>query len=115
MAPTAENKVEIQENKDGGKLKKLMTSTTLSQHLSKLRVHKSSKTEMADNNNIDVEANKQQKQQQQQQLAKAPVTPEEVKLPQYFQVKYLGKRDAKGLWGIKHTRKPVDDMVTAAR
>jgi len=32
-----------------------------------------------------------------------------------FLVKYLGKKDARGLWGIKHTRKPVDDMVALAR
>lgn len=32
-----------------------------------------------------------------------------------FLVKYLGKRDARGLWGIKHTRKPVDEMVGLAR
>jgi hypothetical protein len=30
-------------------------------------------------------------------------------------VKYLGKENVKGLWGIKHTRKPVDDMVGLAR
>ena len=34
---------------------------------------------------------------------------------QEFVVKYLGKREARGLWGIKHTRKPVDDMVGLAR
>jgi hypothetical protein len=34
---------------------------------------------------------------------------------QEFLVKYLGKKDARGLWGIKHTRKPVDDMVALAR
>ncbi|XP_067004665.2 uncharacterized protein [Anabrus simplex] len=38
-----------------------------------------------------------------------------VPLPQSFQVKYLGQRDASGLWGIKHTRKPVDQLVTTAR
>ncbi|CAH0761481.1 unnamed protein product [Diatraea saccharalis] len=32
-----------------------------------------------------------------------------------FQVKYLGQSDARGLWGIKHTRKPVDLMVAAAK
>jgi len=37
------------------------------------------------------------------------------KLPQTFVAKYLGKRDARGLWGIKHTRKPVDEMVTEAK
>lgn len=36
-------------------------------------------------------------------------------LPQEFKVKYLGKREAAGLWGIRYTRKPVDAMVTAAR
>lgn len=36
-------------------------------------------------------------------------------LPQVFQVKYLGSHDARGLWGIKHTRKPVDNMVAAAK
>jgi hypothetical protein len=41
--------------------------------------------------------------------------PEDVTLPQTFQVKSLGKVEAKGLWGIKHTRKPVDDMVANAR
>jgi len=40
---------------------------------------------------------------------------ESVKLPQVFNVKYLGKREARGLWGIKYTRKPVDDMVTLAK
>ncbi|XP_053621668.1 uncharacterized protein LOC128681643 [Plodia interpunctella] len=42
-----------------------------------------------------------------------PITVED--LPINFQVKYLGQRDAKGLWGIKHTRKPVDLMVAAAK
>ncbi|XP_067133909.1 low density lipoprotein receptor adapter protein 1-B-like [Centruroides vittatus] len=36
-------------------------------------------------------------------------------IPQTFVVKYLGKRDSKGLWGIKHTRKPVDQMVKIAK
>ncbi|XP_034951363.1 uncharacterized protein [Chelonus insularis] len=36
-------------------------------------------------------------------------------LPQVFQVKYLGSHDARGLWGIKHTRKPVDSMVATAK
>ncbi|XP_058806657.1 uncharacterized protein LOC131673033 isoform X2 [Phymastichus coffea] len=36
-------------------------------------------------------------------------------LPQVFQVKYLGSHDARGLWGIKHIRKPVDNMVAAAK
>lgn len=30
-------------------------------------------------------------------------------------MKYLGSHDARGLWGIKHTRKPVDNMVSAAK
>lgn len=36
-------------------------------------------------------------------------------LPQVFQVKYLGSHDARGLWGIRHTRKPVDNMVASAK
>ena len=32
-----------------------------------------------------------------------------------FSVKYLGAKPARGLWGIKHTRKPVDDLVGLAR
>ncbi|KAL4706277.1 hypothetical protein ACJJTC_017444 [Scirpophaga incertulas] len=42
-----------------------------------------------------------------------PVTVDD--LPIAFQVKYLGQSDARGLWGIKHTRKPVDLMVAAAK
>lgn len=30
-------------------------------------------------------------------------------------MKYLGSHDARGLWGIKHTRRPVDNMVAAAK
>ncbi|XP_075219483.1 uncharacterized protein LOC142323566 [Lycorma delicatula] len=36
-------------------------------------------------------------------------------LPQTFNVKYLGHREAKGLWGIKHTRKPVESMISHAK
>lgn len=36
-------------------------------------------------------------------------------LPQVFNVRYLGFRESKGLWGIKHTRKPVDAMVTSVK
>jgi len=36
-------------------------------------------------------------------------------LPLYFQVKYLGHQPAKGLWGIKHTRRPVDALVATAK
>ncbi|XP_077289384.1 uncharacterized protein LOC143913453 [Arctopsyche grandis] len=36
-------------------------------------------------------------------------------LPITFQVKYLGSQNAGGLWGIKHTRKPVDNMVNDAK
>ncbi|XP_059619997.1 uncharacterized protein LOC132263979 [Phlebotomus argentipes] len=36
-------------------------------------------------------------------------------LPMVFKVKYLGKQKGNGLWGIKHTRKPVDKMVAAAK
>ncbi|XP_050727616.1 low density lipoprotein receptor adapter protein 1-B-like isoform X2 [Eriocheir sinensis] len=48
------------------------------------------------------------KQQQQQPPASLP-------LPQEFIVKYLGHRDTGGLWGIKHTREPVNDMVARAK
>ncbi|KAK3919226.1 Low density lipoprotein receptor adapter protein 1 [Frankliniella fusca] len=44
-------------------------------------------------------------QQQQQQQS----------LPQTFPVKCLGWRESRGLWGVKHTRAPVDAMVAAAR
>ena len=38
-----------------------------------------------------------------------------VSFSQDFSVKYLGSKPARGLWGIKHTRKPVDDLVGLAR
>lgn len=31
------------------------------------------------------------------------------------QVKYLGSENATGLWGIKHTRRPVDHLVAIAK
>ncbi|KAF7279578.1 uncharacterized protein LOC143195422 [Rhynchophorus ferrugineus] len=36
-------------------------------------------------------------------------------LPVSFVVKYLGHHAANGLWGIKHTRKPVDILVAEAK
>lgn len=36
-------------------------------------------------------------------------------LPLTFQAKYMGMEPASGLWGIKHTRRPVDTMVRNAR
>ncbi|CAH1364396.1 hypothetical protein MTP99_000775 [Tenebrio molitor] len=36
-------------------------------------------------------------------------------LPFKASVKYLGSQPAKGLWGMKHTRKPVDYMVSLAK
>ncbi|CAL4103999.1 unnamed protein product [Meganyctiphanes norvegica] len=50
-----------------------------------------------------------------QQTADAQAPQPVFQLPQEFVVKYLGKREAGGLWGIKHTRKPVDDMVSQAK
>ena len=44
-----------------------------------------------------------------------PAMDEPVRLPQSFVVKYLGKREAEKLWGIKYTRGPVDAMVAAAK
>lgn len=37
------------------------------------------------------------------------------RLPQSFSVRELGSSEARGLWGIKHTRKPVDLMVANAK
>lgn len=36
-------------------------------------------------------------------------------LPQEFSVRYLGWRECGGLWGMKHTRGPVDFLVTSAQ
>uniref|UniRef100_T1DQN7 PID domain-containing protein n=1 Tax=Anopheles aquasalis TaxID=42839 RepID=T1DQN7_ANOAQ len=36
-------------------------------------------------------------------------------LPISFKVKYLGSQPATGLWGIKHTRLPVDHLVSVAK
>jgi hypothetical protein len=49
------------------------------------------------------------------QAIEGATTKKDDDLPQNFQVKYLGQRDARGLWGIKHTRRPVDAMVVAAK
>ncbi|XP_068239304.1 low density lipoprotein receptor adapter protein 1-like isoform X1 [Palaemon carinicauda] len=63
------------------------------------------------NNTRDGKSQQQPQQQQQQQDPPSGSLP----LPQEFVVKYLGRRDAGGLWGIKHTRKPVDEMVAKAK
>ncbi|XP_050405861.1 uncharacterized protein LOC126821463 [Patella vulgata] len=34
------------------------------------------------------------------------------RLPQVFVVKYLGKREIKGLYGLHHVRKPVDELMS---
>lgn len=101
------------------------TKEQITQHLSKMRIHKSGEKPQL-----------QQQQQQQKHILNygkvgsggssssssngscdsgLPSNPDEVQLPQTFEVKYLGRREARGLWGIKHTRKPVDEMVAAAR
>lgn len=36
-------------------------------------------------------------------------------LPQVFNVRYLGFREAKGMWGIRYTRKPVDLMLASVK
>ncbi|ESO10475.1 hypothetical protein HELRODRAFT_125222, partial [Helobdella robusta] len=36
-------------------------------------------------------------------------------LPQRFLVKFVGSRPCSGLWGSKHTREPVDNMVQELR
>ncbi|KAK4296111.1 hypothetical protein Pmani_031373 [Petrolisthes manimaculis] len=67
-----------------------------------------------DENNKDSKQHQQQQpRQQEQQQQQVPTAA--LPLPQEFVVKYLGKRDAGGLWGIKHTRKPVDEMVARAK
>ncbi|XP_029825452.1 uncharacterized protein LOC8043591 [Ixodes scapularis] len=40
---------------------------------------------------------------------------DEATLPGCFIVKYLGVQDATGLWGLKHTRRAVDELVSAAK
>lgn len=37
------------------------------------------------------------------------------KLPQGFVCKYVGSKPCTGLWGVRHTRQPVDQMVTELR
>lgn len=49
------------------------------------------------------------------QLMNYGVFKQSSELPKVFHVKYLGCQSARGLWGIKHTRKPVDDMVSVAK
>ncbi|XP_014665426.1 PREDICTED: uncharacterized protein LOC106807569 [Priapulus caudatus] len=36
-------------------------------------------------------------------------------LPQTFSVRYLGRRPTRGLWGIRHTRHPVESLIDASR
>ncbi|XP_052123981.1 uncharacterized protein LOC113204176 isoform X1 [Frankliniella occidentalis] len=45
----------------------------------------------------------------------APAAQQQSSLPQSFAVKVLGWRESRGLWGVKHTRAPVDAMVATAR
>ena len=116
----------LQEQTGGGKSS---GGGGLSHHLSRLRVgpakSASDKTKAGqavegggggaserDHNNSDPSSKSSM---EKSAAASTPTIPDEVKLPQSFQVKYLGKREARGLWGIKHTRKPVDDMVAGAR
>lgn len=37
------------------------------------------------------------------------------KLPQIFVAKYLGKKEVKGLFGLHHVRKPVDELVKVVK
>lgn len=37
------------------------------------------------------------------------------KLPQGFICKYVGSKPCSGLWGVRHTRTPVDELVTELR
>lgn len=47
--------------------------------------------------------------------SRAPAVDQTPTLPQSFAVKCLGWRESRGLWGVKHTRAPVDAMVASAR
>lgn len=100
------------------------TSIPLSQHLSKLRVHKSKKSSEQPEtvrSTTDREGGHHNQNQNNNSVRdksngnEVEVRPEDITLPQTFVVKCLGRRDAGGLWGIKHTRKPVDEMVAQAR
>eukprot|EP00095_Tigriopus_kingsejongensis_P005393 maker-scaffold770_size100439-snap-gene-0.30 protein:Tk05393 transcript:maker-scaffold770_size100439-snap-gene-0.30-mRNA-1 annotation:"hypothetical protein DAPPUDRAFT_129710" len=84
------------------------SSVPLSQHLSKLRVHKSGKPKGA-------AVKSEESPQVSAPVDMPPLKPEDIPLPYTFCVKGLGKRKANGLWGIKQTRGPVDEMVTEAR
>ncbi|TRY68502.1 hypothetical protein TCAL_11276 [Tigriopus californicus] len=83
------------------------TSVPVTQHLSKLKVHKSSKSGNKAKNVPSLNPP--------EDVSSEPTNPGDVTLPQTFAVKGLGKRSTGGLWGIKNTRKPVDDMVMEAR
>ena len=93
------------------------SSSRLSQGLSKLKIKSKKDGNGATSQQQQQEQPLQQQhgQQQQQKQSQSSENPEDLTLPQTFLVKYLGKRDARGLWGVKHTRKPVDEMVAAAR
>ncbi|OQV21048.1 hypothetical protein BV898_05121 [Hypsibius exemplaris] len=38
-----------------------------------------------------------------------------IRLPQTFEVRFLGVHPSTGIWGIKHTRSPVDNLVETAK
>ena len=59
---------------------------------------------------FDKSKSREQEKETQQQGSKFSVIRID-KLPQIFVVKYLGKREVKGLFGLHHVRKPVDEMV----
>lgn len=90
------------------------TKETISQHLSKMRIHKSADQKDSSNKMIGVTGSNSASGSGGANSF-TPACQEETKFPVSFEVKYLGKKEARGLWGIKHTRKPVDDMVAAAR
>ena len=94
----------------------MSASIPLSQHLSKLRVHKSKKPEPETvRSTTDRDSANNTNNNNKTKSNEVEVRPEDITLPQTFVVKCLGRRDAGGLWGIKHTRKPVDEMVAQAR
>ncbi len=90
------------------------TTTSITEQLKKITVHKSDGETKAAKKKKEA-APPPAKAQQVSTGSDMAATQEEIKLPQTFMVKYIGKREARGLWGIKNTRKPVDEMVAAAK
>uniref|UniRef100_A0A0K2U7N0 PID domain-containing protein n=1 Tax=Lepeophtheirus salmonis TaxID=72036 RepID=A0A0K2U7N0_LEPSM len=89
-------------------IKKSYTTVFLSDNLSRLRIHKEEgKKENA--------SQRMPHEEEGDSSSDGGHDPLRVSLPKTFTVKYLGRRPALGLWGIKHTREPVDELVRVVR